>query len=155
MHFRIALVASLLITTALPAVAAPHFNRVASFPVELNAPGAEASSSEIITASDDGMLLVYTDSPGSGIGFIDIADPESPKPAGYLKFDGEPTSATIIGSKAFVAVNTRESFTNPSGQLAVVDLVTKTVETTCELGGQPDSTAHDRDGSLLAIAIEN
>ena len=155
MHLRIGLVASLLITTALPAVAAPHFNRIASFPVELNGPEAEASSSEIITASDDGMLLVYTDSPGGGIGFIDITDPKAPKPAGYLKFDGEPTSGTIIDGKAFVAVNTRENFTNPSGQLAVVDLATKMVETTCELGGQPDSTAHDRAGSLLAIAIEN
>src|SRR3712207_2404439 len=118
MHFRTVLgasVATLLATNALPAVAASYFNRIASFPVELNAPQAEATSSEIITASDDGMLLVYSDSPAGGIGFIDITDPKAPKAAGFLGLDGEPTSVTMVGGKAFVAVNTRESFTNPSG----------------------------------------
>jgi hypothetical protein len=154
MHFRIALAASLMLTTP-PAVAASYFNRIASFPVELNAPQAEESSSEIIAASEDGMLLVYSDSPAGGIGFIDIADPRAPKAAGFLSFGGEPTSVTIVGGKVIVAVNTRESYTDPSGHLAVVDLATKAVETTCELGGQPDSIAHDRARSLIAVAIEN
>ena len=150
-----ALAAGLFVTTSLPAVAAPVFNRIASFPVELNAPDAEATSSEIVMASEDGMMLVYTDSPGGGIGFIDIADANAPKPAGYLAFEGEPTSVTIIGGKAFVAVNTRADFINQTGQLAVVDLASKTVDTTCELGGQPDSTTHNAAGTLVAIAIEN
>jgi len=150
-----ALAAGLLSTTALPAIAAPVFNRIASFPVELNNPEAKASSSEIIAATEDGMMLIYSDSPAGGIGFIDIADPKAPKSGGFLALDGEPTSVTVIGGKAFVAVNTSESFVSPSGKLAVVDIASKAVDATCDLGGQPDSIAHNGAGTLLAIAIEN
>lgn len=148
----VAVTASLLASAA---YAAPVFNRVASFPVELNNPEAKATSSEIITASDDGMILVYSDSPAGGIGFIDLTDPKAPKPAGFLALDGEPTSVTIIGGKVYAAVNTSESFTNPSGKLVVVDLATKTIDSSVDLGGQPDSIAHNPAGDLLAIAIEN
>ena len=150
-----AIAAGLLATTALPAIAAPVFNRIASFPVELNNPEAEESSSEIITATEDGMTLIYSDSPAGGIGFIDIADPKAPKAGGFLAMDGEPTSVTVIGGKAFVAVNTSESFVAPSGKLVVVDIASKAVDATCDLGGQPDSIAHNGTGTLLAIAIEN
>jgi hypothetical protein len=150
-----ALAVTLLTATVLPASAAPVFNRIASFPVELNNPDAEATSSEIITASEDGMTLVYSDSPGKGIGFIDITDPKAPKAAGYVALDGEPTSVTIVGNKVYAAVNTRKDFVDVSGQLIVIDLATKAIEETVELGGQPDSIAHNAAGTLLAIAIEN
>jgi hypothetical protein len=153
--FLAALATGLLLTTALPAVAAPVFNRIASFPVELNNKEAKATSAEIIVATDDGMTLVYSDSPAGGIGFIDITDAKAPKALGFVNLDGEPTSVTIIGGKAFVGVNTSESFTNPSGKLAVVDIASKTVDATCDLGGQPDSTAHNASDTLIAIAIEN
>ena len=52
-------------------------------------------------------------------------------------------------------VNTSESKAKPSGNLAVIDLATKTIEATCDLGGQPDSVALSADKSFLAIAIEN
>lgn len=149
-----ALSAALLLSTA-GVHAAEHFNRVASFPVALNAPEAEASSSEIITASEDGMLLVYSDSPGGGIGFVDIADASAPKPAGYLALDGEPTSVTIIGERAYVGVNTSESYTAPSGKLVVVDIAGRSIVAEHDLGGQPDSVARNAAGTLLAIAIEN
>lgn len=150
-----ALAAGLLATSALPAIAAPVFNRIVSFPVELNNPDAEETSSEIIAATDDGMMLVYSDSPAGGIGFIDIADPKAPKAAGFLALDGEPTSVTVIGGKAYVAVNTSESFVKPSGKLVVIDLTNKTIESSVDLGGQPDSVAHNDAGTMLAIAIEN
>jgi hypothetical protein len=150
-----AIAAGLLTTTALPAIAAPVFNRIASFPVEQNNAEAETSSAEIITATEDGMMLIYSDSPAGGIGFVDITDPKAPKSAGFLSMDGEPTSVTVIGGKVFVGVNTSESKANPSGKLAVVDIASKTVDATCDLGGQPDSVAHNDAGSLLAIAIEN
>jgi len=51
-----ALTAALLASTV-SANAAEYFNRVASFPVALNAPEAEGTSSEIITATDDGLTL--------------------------------------------------------------------------------------------------
>lgn len=149
-----ALTAGLMMATAASAIAAPVFNRVASFPVELNkAEG--SSSSEIIAASEDGMTLVYSDSPGKGIGFVDITDPAAPKPAGYVALEGEPTSVTVIGSKVYAAVNTSADFVIASGQLVVIDLASKAIEETVELGGQPDSIAHNDAGTLLAIAIEN
>ena len=146
------LTASLLASSAF---AAPVFNRIASFPVELNAPDAKATSSEIIAASEDGMTLVYSDSPNGGIGFVDITDPKAPKPAGYVKVEGEPTSVTIVGDKVYAAINTSADYINTSGQLLVIDLKSNEVLETVELGGQPDSIAHNEAGTLLAIAIEN
>ncbi len=149
-----ALTAALLLSSA-GVQAAEYFNRIASFPVALNAPEAEASSSEFIAATEDGMTLIYSDSPGGGIGFVDISDASAPKPAGYLAIDGEPTSVAIIGGKAYVGVNTSESYTNPSGKLVVVDIASQTAEAEYDLGGQPDSVARNKTGSLIAIAIEN
>jgi hypothetical protein len=152
--FLSALTVALLATTA-ASEAAEYFNRIASFPVELNNPEAETSSSEIITATDDGMTLIYSDSPAGGIGFVDITDPKMPKAGGFMPMEGEPTSVTVIGGKAYVAVNTSESFTNPSGKLVVVDIADKSVDGEFDLGGQPDSIAHNIDNTILAIAIEN
>ena len=67
---------------ATPALAAPFFDRVASFPVARNLPEgtdpATPTSAEIVSASGDGMTLVYSDSPNQAIGFIDITDPAAP-----------------------------------------------------------------------------
>lgn len=157
MHFnkRLAALTAVLLATTASVQAAEVFNRIASFPVELNNPEAEASSSEIITATDDGLTLIYSDSPAGGIGFVDITDPKAPKQGGFMDMAGEPTSVTIIGGKAYVAVNTTEDFTKPSGKLVVVDIATKAVDGEFDLGGQPDSIAHNNDNTLLAIAIEN
>ncbi|MFD1251461.1 hypothetical protein DEVEQU_02933 [Devosia equisanguinis] len=149
-----ALSAALLVFTA-GVHAAEVFNRVASFPVALNAPDAAATSSEIIAATEDGMTLIYSDSPGGGIGFIDITEASAPKAAGYLALQGEPTSVTIIGDKAYVGVNTSESYTEPSGKLVVVDIASQAIDAEYDLGGQPDSVARNKTGSLVAIAIEN
>ena len=53
--------------------AEPVFNRIASFPVTESLPegidpGAKTSA-EIITATPDGMTLIFSDSPGRRIGF--------------------------------------------------------------------------------------
>ncbi len=144
---------------AMPAVAEQNFNRIATFATPDNmAEGedrARATSAEIITASEDGMTLVYTDSPLGVLGLIDITDPKAPKPLGNVAVGGEPTTAQVIGGFAFAGVNTSESFTAPSGKLVTVDLATKAVVAECDLGGQPDSVAKAPDGSFLAIAIEN
>ena len=155
MHVKSVLLAITAGFLASSAYAAPVFNRIASFPVALNAPEAEATSSEIIAASEDGMTLVYSDSPNGGIGFIDITDPKAPKKGGYVKLAGEPTSVTVVGDKVYAAVNTRKDFVDVSGQLIEIDLKSHEVLQTIELGGQPDSIAHNDAGSLLAIAIEN
>ncbi|WP_161952484.1 MULTISPECIES: esterase-like activity of phytase family protein [unclassified Ensifer] len=156
---RTALAAMLLASVAFPAAAEPVFNRIASFAVADNLPEGdarkEATSAEIITATEDGNTLIYSDSPGKRIGLIDITEAKAPKAAGTVSFEGEPTSVTVAGAKALVAVNTRESFTKPSGFLATVDVASKKVEATCDLGGQPDSVAVNKDRTLAAIAIEN
>ncbi|MEF2072825.1 esterase-like activity of phytase family protein [Consotaella aegiceratis] len=149
----------LLASTTLAAQAEPVFNRVASFPVAENIPAdmdnKSPSSAEIVAASADGNTLIYSDSPLGGVGFIDITDPAAPKPAGYVKVDGEPTSVAVAGGKVLLSVNTSQSYTDPSGNLAVIDLASKTVDESCDLGGQPDSVAVSPDGAFVAIAIEN
>lgn len=155
------LAGALLAGTALTPVtaAADSFRRIATFPVYENRPegadAAETTASEIITASEDGQTLIYSDSPGGRIGFIDIADPAAPQPAGTLDMGGEPTSVTVKGGFVFAGVNTSESRANPSGHVAVVDLATRAVVATCDVGGQPDSVAASADGRYLAVVVEN
>jgi hypothetical protein len=156
---RVALTAALFASVALPAAAEQVFNRIATFPVAANLPADKeklsTTSAEIITASEDGNTLIYSDSPLGGIGFIDITDAKAPKAVGALMMDGEPTSVSVAGAKVLVGVNTSESFTNPSGKLAIVDIASKAVDATCDIGGQPDSVAVSPDKSFVAIAIEN
>ncbi len=154
-----ALTAALFASAAFPAAAEQVFNRIASFPVALNLPADKdqktITSAEIVTASEDGNTLVYSDSPLGGIGFIDIKDAKAPKALGALMMDGEPTSVAASGSKVLAGVNTSESYVKPSGKLLTVDIATRKIEASCDLGGQPDSVAISPDKSFVAIAIEN
>lgn len=156
---RATLATALLAGTALQVSAEPVFNRIASFPVAANLPAdmdaKTETSAEIVTASDDGMTLVYSDSPLGAIGFVDITDPRAPRGLGAVKMEGEPTSVAAHGAKVLVAVNTSASKAAPSGRLVTVDLATRKTEAACDLGGQPDSVAIAADGSFAAIAIEN
>jgi DNA-binding beta-propeller fold protein YncE len=149
--------AALLSGTALSASAADYFDRIASFPITANlSKDADQKAeivAEIIAASEDGRLLIYTDSPRKALGFIDIADPAQPKAGGSLALGGEPTSVKVVGQKAYVAVNTSESFTSPSGKLMTVNLANRTIAAECAMPGQPDSVAAN--AGVLAIAIEN
>ncbi|WGD31569.1 esterase-like activity of phytase family protein [Ancylobacter sp. WKF20] len=156
-------VSALVLGLALPGAQAqspaPVFNRIATFNVIDNLPaGADAAkptSAEIITFTEDGNTLIYSDSPGQRIGFVDITDPAAPKPAGVVALEGEPTTTVVIGGKAYVGVNTSESKSKPSGHLAVVDIASRKVEDKVDLGGQPDAVTKSPDGRFLAIAIEN
>ncbi|MEO3432800.1 esterase-like activity of phytase family protein [Inquilinus sp. CAU 1745] len=136
-----------------------HFRRLSTLPVFQNLPEgtdpAIQTVAEIVSATEDGMMLVYTDSPGEQIGFIDIADPAAPRPAGVLALEGEPTSVTVKGGHVFAAVNTSESFTDPSGHVAVIDPESRQIVARCDVGGQPDSIAASPDGAYLAVVIEN
>lgn len=160
MTFRtMGLTSALAMTAALPALAEPVFNRIATFPTIANMAAGEDmardSSAEIISASEDGMTLVYTDSPLGVIGLIDIADPRAPKALGNIDVGGEPTTAVFDEGMIFVGVNTSESYVAPSGKLVTVDPATRAITAECDIGGQPDSVAKAPDGSFLAIAIEN
>ncbi|PYE83833.1 esterase-like activity of phytase family protein [Pseudoroseicyclus aestuarii] len=161
MPLRLLSMTSILALTAGAAAAQDSaFNRIASFAADSNiAEGADReaeTSAEIIDASEDGMTLIYTDSPLGTVGLIDISDAADPQPGGTIDLGGEPTSVVVIGSTAYVGVNTSESFTDPSGHLAAIDMTAGSAEAeTCDLGGQPDSIAAAPDGSFVTVAIEN
>lgn len=160
MYFRTAcLTSALALTFGSQALAEESFKRFASFATYRNmAEGEDTSrttSAEIISATADGNTLVYTDSPLGVLGRVDITDPAAPKPLGNVDLGGEPTSVSVIGSTAFVGVNTSESYIRPSGYIAAIDIATGEVKARCDLGGQPDSVATAPDGSFAAIAIEN
>ena len=156
MTFKSVCLTSILALAAGQAMAEMNFNRISSFATPFNnADQTAESSAEIIAASDDGMTLVYTDSPLGVVGLINITDPKAPKAKGSVALDGEPTSVTVIGNTAFVVVNTSESYTNPSGKLVSVNLADGSIMGECDLGGQPDSTAHTDAGDMVVVAIEN
>ena len=158
--FRTGSLAAILLSTALtPSFAAEAFNRIATFHVVDNLPAdadpAVETVAEIVTATEDGTMLVHTDSPGNRLGLIDISDPAAPTAAGVVALGGEPTSVVVIGGKAVVGIVTSEAYDDPSGHVAVVDIASRSVDSTCDLGGQPDALALSPDGTFLAIAIEN
>ncbi|MBM2623270.1 esterase-like activity of phytase family protein [Actinoplanes sp. LDG1-06] len=132
-----------------------EFKRLSTFPAYLNSSIDDTAAAEISTVTEDGRTVVYTDSPGQRLGFVDITDPGKPKPAGTLALDGEPTSVAHLGRLLLAGVNTSESFVNPSGKLVVIDDRSRKVVRTIDLGGQPDSVAVAPSGRYIAVAIEN
>ena len=156
MHLKLVGMTSVLALCAGTAAADMNFNRIASFATSLNNQDASTeSSSEIISVSGDGMTLAYSDSPLGVIGFVDITDPAAPAAKGTLDVGGEPTAVSMLGNVVFVGVNTSESYTEPSGMLKAFSMDTMAEVASCNLGGQPDSTAIAPDGSFITIAIEN
>ncbi|WP_380053864.1 esterase-like activity of phytase family protein [Falsihalocynthiibacter sp. SS001] len=156
MPFKLLCMTSVIAITATASAAEMNFNRISSFATFANNQDATAeSSAEIIGASGDGMTLVYSDSPLGVIGLIDITDPTAPAAKGNIDVGGEPTAVSVLGNIAMTGVNTSESYTVPSGKLKAFDITTKEEVASCDLGGQPDSTAIAPDGSFVVVAIEN
>ncbi len=159
MKKNLLLAASALALCATGASAEMNFNRIASFATPDNMADGEdrarETSAEIIAASEDGMTLIYTDSPLGVVGLIDITDPKAPKALGNIEMPGEPTSVAVRGMTAYVGVNTSEDYVNTSGELVVVDMAKMEIIGSCDLGGQPDSIAVSKDGSFVSVAIEN
>ncbi|GIE84729.1 esterase-like activity of phytase family protein [Actinoplanes regularis] len=143
-----------------PTGAAAHgrsgsFHRLSTFPVYLNSSIDDNAAAEISTVTEDGRTVVYTDSPGERLGFVDITDPARPVAAGTLAVGGEPTSVAHLGRLLLAGVNTSESYADPSGKLVVIDSRTRAVLRELDLGGQPDSVAVAPSGRYIAIAVEN
>ena len=136
-----------------------NFNRIASFPVcqQLDATcnTDDETAAEIAAVSDDGMIVVYTDSPAEVLGFVDISDPASPRADGTVDLSGEPTSVAVKGDYALVGINTSTDFVTVGGELQVFNIDTQMLEATLDLGGQPDSVAVSPDGNYAAVVIEN
>jgi len=129
-----------------------RFQPVATFDVMA---GNGSSVAEIIDVSRDGKQLIYTDAGKGEIGFVDITRADKPSGQGVLAVDGSPTSLAILDPLVLVAVDTSESFTNPSGKLLVVDRKTRAIVAQYELSGQPDSIALAPDRKRAAIVLEN
>ena len=110
---------------------------------------------ESVSVSEDGMILVYTDSGTGSLGFLNITDPADPQGLGMVDVGGEPRSVAVSGPYALVTVNTSPDFVNPSGILVVVDIATQAIILTIDLGGQPESIAVSPDRRFAAVAIEN
>ncbi len=159
MPTRFLCLTSVIALTAGGATAEMNFNRISSFATHHNMAAGEdtarETSPEIIDVTADGMTLVYTDSPLGALGLVDITDAKNPAPLGNIDLNGEPTSVAVVGNVAFAGVNTSESYTAPSGRLDAIDILSKTTTASCDLGGQPDSIASAKDGSFIAVAIEN
>ena len=135
------------------------FNRTATFPIcaQLGASCAsdDETAAEIVAASEDGLTLIYSNSPKNEIGFVDITDVTAPQGLGTLAMGGEPTSVTVLGANALVAVNTSADFVNVAGKLVVVDIASRAAVAEIMLPGQPDSIARSKDGAYIAVVIEN
>lgn len=153
--FTAALAAPLLAQPGGPGQGQGPFRRVATFPIFANTAVTETAAAEIVAASADGNTLIYSDAGNDRIGFVDITDPSQPQPGGTLALSASPTSVGVAGSYALVAVDTSTSFVNPTGELAVVDIASRTIVRTLPLGGQPDSVAVSPDGRYAAVVIEN
>ena len=131
------------------------FKRIATFPVFLNSSIDNETVAEIVAVSKNGKTLIYTDGKLEAIGFVNIKNPEKPKPGGFLQVGGEPTSVAVTRNYALAAVNTSVDFVDVSGHLSVIDIKSKTLIGTIPLGGQPDSIAISPDGKYAAVVIEN
>ncbi|HEY9251489.1 MAG TPA: esterase-like activity of phytase family protein [Nocardioides sp.] len=155
-----------------------EFSRLATYPVFQNVPAgidpADPTVAEISAVSEDGRTLAYTDAAGGRIGFLDIADPSSPKGIGSHDVagakGGSPTSVSIVGDYALVVVDestypgledTEWEDEEPAvgtraGRIDVISLAAPHEEVASyDLGGQPDSIAVSPDGTYAAIAMEN
>lgn len=121
-----------------------RFERIATFDIT-------GTVAEIVAATPDGRTLVYTDGTEKRIAFVDISDPRAPRQTATLATPGEPTSVAITpdGRFALVAVN------GEPGVLAAVELSSRTIVRTIEVGGQPDSVAVSPDGRFAVMAVEN
>ena len=154
--FAGSMAAALLLACTASAVAqVGHFRRIATFPVFSNTSIDTETVSEIITATPDGMTLIHTDAATGNIGFVDITDPADPQPAGVVEIGGEPTSVAVLRGYAVAATDTSESFSDPSGELVIIDIATQTIVHRMDLGGQPDSVAVSPNNRFIAVVMEN
>jgi DNA-binding beta-propeller fold protein YncE len=107
---------------------------------------------EIVSATPDERLLVYTDSAAKRIGLVDISDPAYPAEVATVAVAGEPTSVAVTpdGAYALAVVHGQPD------QLVIIDLRDALHPTFVhKLSGQPDSIAISPDGRFAVIAIEN
>ncbi len=128
-----------------------------------NTPGSVA---EIIKVTPDGQTAVYTDADEGAIGFVDISDPANPTFLEFVDVGGEPTSVDVTPDGTLALANVRivkpeEDVAPPdltsAGALVAINVATRTVAGTFNIGFHPDSLDVATVGNdvLAVIAIEN
>jgi hypothetical protein len=152
---------ALLVVLQLNQPATSAFTEVARVAVTGNA--------EIVQASEDGSILVYTNAKQERINVVTLNDAENPTELGWVDLPGEPTSVAMspdgLWALATVHVNKSKAGKKPAdlrlpGVLAVIDLrdpVNPAISSIIGIDNHPDSIAVTTDGDdLIAIvAIEN
>ncbi|WP_133405404.1 esterase-like activity of phytase family protein [Parashewanella tropica] len=138
-----------------------YFERIATYPVCLQFDNScdtdEETVAEISAASEDGMVVYYTDGEQEAFGAVSIENPEQPQGLGTFELQGEPTSISALGNYLLVATNLSKDDTQ-SGSLEIyniMDTAKPMLERSIALAGQPDSVAVSKDGNYAAIVLEN
>jgi len=135
------------------------FNRVSSFlicsQIDPTCNTDNTTSVEHVTATDDGMIVVYSDSDLNVVGMIDISDPSSPVGLGVVDVGGEPTAIGVVGRYAVSPVDTSKSAKEPSAVLVVIEIASGEIVARHDLGGQTDGLAVSPDAQFVAVAVEN
>lgn len=118
---------------------------------------------EIAASSPDGETLVVTEADLGQISILSIENLQDIQLKGTVSLKGihpeaEVTSATITpdGKYAFVAFRTGDNLYNANkGKIAVVELSSKNIVKTYEVGVGPDSIALSKDGTKLVVCNED
>jgi hypothetical protein len=145
--FQVAVMLMMLVANG--ASAQDSFRRVATFPVFLNETIETQTVASSIAADTSGRWVVYTDAVQGKLGFVDIADPAKPLPAGTLDLGGSPVTVAAAGPFALVAVATSDA----QGELLIVRISTRAIVRTIPLSGPPTDVAVDPQGNYAAVSI--
>jgi hypothetical protein len=114
-----------------------------------NVPG--STTAEIVSATADGRLLVYSDAFGQQFGIVDISNPSAPQHVGFVPAGGSPTSVAALpfGRLAVGGVQ--------PGRLVLIDLDSRQIIGVRAIGDGVDAVAVTTIGGQLVavVAIEN
>ncbi|WP_020061526.1 choice-of-anchor I domain-containing protein [Bacillus sp. 123MFChir2] len=122
-----------------------------------------SGKAEIAASSSDGKTLVVTEADLGQISILSIENLQDIQLKGTVSLKGihpeaEVTSATITpdGKYAFVAFRTGDNLYNANkGKIAVVELSSKNIVKTYEVGVGPDSISLSKDGTKLVVCNED
>ena len=136
-----------------------NFRRTAFFPAcdqpDLGCNLNSVTNAESVDATSDGNTLVYTDRFREVLGLVDITNASLPIGLGTIALTGRPTSVAVKDQTALVAMIIETGSGPSGGQVAIVDIPSRAVLRTINLGGAPDAIAISPDRSKAVIAVEN
>jgi len=146
-------VALFVFALVLPDAHSEYFQRVATYPAcELASffCAIDTTVARSVTTSSDGNTLIYTDSELLKVGFVDISNPDNPKPSEIIELDGIPKYVVQARNLALVTVVVEDS---PS-LLVVIDIEEARVITKITLSGVANHIAVSPDDNYVALTFE-